>query len=218
MKKILVLTFTVATVITACNKGDTSVITPRPPAVTPTVSITASKSSIAPGETITITWSSSIQGAVISSIGGMSGTGGSFTISPTAPMTLTITATDRGKTGTAQTSIAMPDFDNLTAAPWKLWSIAGSVGGSNIWDSIVGNQIIACRLDDQNFFYPNKATKTTYGVNHCDPGETDLPGTWDFINGQLMWGHLFRYTVDQTRLVVEYTAPNGHLFRTTYIH
>jgi uncharacterized repeat protein (TIGR01451 family) len=89
----------------------------------PTITFTASPSTINPGETSTLSWTTS--NATTVSISGINGTqpaNGSISVTPTATTTYTLTATGPGGTATASTTIVV----DVNAAAPVIMSFAAS--------------------------------------------------------------------------------------------
>jgi phospholipase C len=109
-----------------CGSGSSTSTTPPPPA--PSVSLAASPTSIASGQSSTLTWSSTnaTSAQFDQSIGAVA-TSGTKTVSPTATTTYTISVSGAGGTATAQAivtvnAVVAPPTVTISAAPASISS------------------------------------------------------------------------------------------------
>src|SRR5437867_7228896 len=106
-----VLLSVVACLLLGCGGGvkSSSVAAPQQPGI-PTVTMSSDKSSVLPGESATLTWTSSQATAVSIDPGiGTVEASGSRSVQPTADTTYTITATGAGGSATASATVKVSD-------------------------------------------------------------------------------------------------------------
>lgn len=128
--------------LTATNPAGTTVatvlVTPRPPVV----GLTASNENPFPGEVVTL--SASVAGASSASIdpevGSIDPAGGDYDVSPTAPTTYTLSATNVSGTSTASVTVTpqVPDIAYFRAVPT---TILGGSSSELQWDVAGADQI-----------------------------------------------------------------------------
>jgi hypothetical protein len=139
----------VATLLAACGGGGGGGGDSTPTAAAPTLTLSADRTSIAPGSSMTLSWSSSNATSCTASNGwsGSKATSGQETLTPAASATFVLTCSGAGGERSAQvaiTAVAPPPVISLSASPTAVlrgaattltWSVtsATSCSASGAW-------------------------------------------------------------------------------------
>jgi phospholipase C len=160
-RTIVLFAITCATLLTGCGSG-----TKAASSLAPTITLTADKTSITAGQTVTLSWSANRADSVSfnNGLGTLTGSGGSLKVTPTQTTTYTATATGSGGTATASVTITVGAVAqvgiSLTANPINI-----NPGGASTltWTSQNANTVVIS---------PSIGQVATNGTVNVSPSQT----------------------------------------------